>query len=252
MKLKDIVKTYRTENNLTQREFAAKCHGISHAYIAIIENDVNPNTGKPPRPSMDKLKSIANGMGMELDDLLAKMGERKKVELLPTAQSITLDSRLTSAIEDVINERINERLKQNAIPGADTIPYTPPRARVPIIGVVRCGAGGLALEEPLGFEGADVANAEDYFYLRATGDSMEPKIFEGDLVLIHRQPDVENGEMAVVVVDGKEGMLKQVIKKPGALILQSYNPAHPPRVFIGEEMQMVEIAGKAVSMLRKW
>ena len=139
-----------------------------------------------------------------------------------------------------------------AVPGLDTIPYAPPRARVPIIGVVRCGSGGLALEEPLGFEGADVTNAEDYFYLRATGDSMEPDVREGDLVLIHKQPEVESGELAVVVVNGEEGMLKRVILKPGAVILQSSNPAYPPRVFIGEETQIVRIAGKAVQSLRKW
>lgn len=139
-----------------------------------------------------------------------------------------------------------------AVPGVETIPYAPPRARVPIIGVVCCGSGGLALEEPLGFEGADVANAEDYFYLRATGDSMEPDVREGDLVLIHKQPEVESGELAVVVVDGEEGMLKRVILKPGAVILQSSNPAYPPRVFIGEETQIVRIAGKAVQSLRKW
>lgn len=139
-----------------------------------------------------------------------------------------------------------------AVPGVETMPYTPPRARVPIIGVVRCGSGGLALEEPLGFEGADVANAEDYFWLRATGDSMEPDVREGDLVLVHKQPQVESGELAVVVVDGEEGMLKRVILKPGAVILQSANPAHPPRVFIGEEAQTVRIAGKAVQSIRKW
>lgn len=139
-----------------------------------------------------------------------------------------------------------------AVPGVETIPYAPPRARVPIIGVVCCGSGGLALEEPLGFEGADVANAEDYFYLRATGDSMEPDVRAGDLVLIHKQPEVESGELAVVVVNGEEGMLKRVILKPGAVILQSSNPAYPPRVFIGEETQIVRIAGKAVQSLRKW
>ena len=139
-----------------------------------------------------------------------------------------------------------------AVPGLDTLPYTPPRAMVPIIGSVRCGSGGLALEEPQGYEGADVANAEDYFYLRATGDSMEPDVREGDLVLVHKQPQVESGELAVVVVNGEEGMLKRVILKPGAVILQSANPAHPPRVFIGDEAQLVRIAGKAVQSIRKW
>ena len=252
MKLKDIIIEYRTEHNLSQREFAAKCKNITNGYISMIEADMNNHTGKPPNPSMKKLESIAHGMGMELDELLEKMNGKKTATLHAGLTPPTLDPRLSSVLEDMINERVNDRMRQSAVPGLDTLPYTPPRARVPIIGVVRCGSGGLALEEPLGFEGADVANAEDYFYLRATGDSMEPDVREGDLVLIHKQPEVESGELAVVVVNGEEGMLKRVILKPGAVILQSSNPAYPPRVFIGEETQIVRIAGKAVQSLRKW
>lgn len=250
MKLKDIIIEYRTEHNLSQREFAAKCKNITNGYISMIEADMNNHTGKPPNPSMKKLESIAHGMGMELDELLEKMNGKKKLQLVPGPTQGTLEH-VSRMLEDMINERVNDRI-QSALPGLDTIPYTPPRARVPIIGVVRCGSGGLALEEPLGFEGADVANAEDYFYLRATGDSMEPDVRAGDLVLIHKQPEVESGELAVVVVNGEEGMLKRVILKPGAVILQSSNPAYPPRVFIGEETQIVRIAGKAVQSLRKW
>lgn len=252
MKLRDIIIEYRTEHNLSQREFAAKCKNITNGYISMIEADMNNHTGKPPNPSMEKLTSIAHGMGMELDELLEKMNGKKTATLHAGLTPPTLDPRLSSVLEDMINERVNDRMRQSAVPGVETIPYAPPRARVPIIGVVRCGSGGLALEEPLGFEGADVANAEDYFYLRATGDSMEPDVRAGDLVLIHKQPEVESGELAVVVVDGEEGMLKRVILKPGAVILQSSNPAHPPRVFIGEEAQLVRIAGKAVQSIRKW
>lgn len=255
MKLRDIIIEYRTEHNLSQREFAAKCKNITNGYISMIEADMNNHTGKPPNPSMKKLESIAHGMGMELDELLEKMNGKKKLQLIPSPRVETLEH-MSSVLEDMINEqvseRINEHIRRGAIPGLDTMPYTPPRTMVPIIGSVRCGSGGLALEEPQGYEGADVANAEDYFWLRATGDSMEPDVREGDLVLIHKQPEVESGELAVVVVDGEEGMLKRVILKPGAVILQSANPAHPPRVFIGAEAQSVRIAGKAVQMVRKW
>ena len=251
MELRAIIKQYRDEHNLSQREFADKCSDITHGYISMIENNLNKSTGKPPRPSMEKLTSIAHGMGMELDELLEKMNGKKKPQLIQGPTQGTLEH-VSRMLEDMINDRVNEQIRQSALPGLDTLPYTPPRAMVPIIGSVRCGSGGLALEEPLGFEGADVANAEDYFYLRATGDSMEPDVRAGDLVLIHKQPEVESGELAVVVVNGEEGMLKRVILKPGAVILQSSNPAYPPRVFIGEETQIVRIAGKAVQSIRKW
>lgn len=133
----------------------------------------------------------------------------------------------------------------------DAIPYTQ-MPRIPVIGSVRAGAGGPALEEPDGYESADVRHPEEYFYLRVVGDSMSPDITEGDLALIHRQPDVESGALAVAVIDGEEGTIKKIIKKPGSLILQAFNPAHAPRIFIGPEMSAVTIAGKVVRTVRSW
>ncbi len=133
----------------------------------------------------------------------------------------------------------------------DAIPYTPmPLVRV--AGAVRCGPGGLAIEEDLGYERADVPNAKDYIYLRATGDSMAPQICEGDLALVHLQPDVESGELAVVVIDGEEGMLKRVLKREGTLILQSFNASVEPRIVVGEALNDVMIVGKVVQTVRKW
>ena len=204
-------------------------------------------------PDIDTINKLAELFNVSTDVILAKP---KTVQIFAPPMPSDFSRQLSGMLEDIINERVsehlNDRIRQNALPGLDTMPYAPPRVRVPIIGSVRCGSGGLALEEPQGYEGADVANAEDYFWLRATGDSMEPDVREGDLVLIHKQPEVESGELAVVVVDGEEGMLKRVILKPGAVILQSANPAHPPRVFIGAEAQLVRIAGKAVQSIRKW
>lgn len=131
------------------------------------------------------------------------------------------------------------------------IPYTQ-MPSIPIIGSVRAGAGGLALEEADGYEFADVRNPSEYFYLRVVGDSMSPDITEGDLALVHKQPEVENGELAVAIIDGEEGTIKKIILKTGSLILQAFNPSHPPRVFIGEEMNTVTIVGKVVRTVRSW
>lgn len=123
--------------------------------------------------------------------------------------------------------------------------------RVAVIGAVRCGPGGLAYHDIEGSELADVANPGEYFYLRATGNSMEPRIYEGDYVLVHIQEDVESGELAVVVIDGEEGTLKKVIKKGDAVILQAFNPEYPPRIFTGSEINQLCIAGKVVQLMRK-
>lgn len=70
MTLKEIILDYRTANNLSQREFAAKC-GLSNAAISNIEKDkVNPNTGKKTVTSIGTCVKIADGMGISLDDLV--------------------------------------------------------------------------------------------------------------------------------------------------------------------------------------
>ena len=123
---------------------------------------------------------------------------------------------------------------------------------VPILGAIRCGPGGLAEQEVEGYGSADVANPEQHFLLRVVGDSMEPDITEGMLALIHRQEDVECGEVAAVGIDGEEGTLKRVVKQDGAVILQAFNNKYAPRVFAGREMRRLTIFGKLVETRRRW
>lgn len=101
---------------------------------------------------------------------------------------------------------------------------------LPIVGRICCGNGTLAYEEIEGYEPTpkEWLNGGDYFYLRAKGDSMMgARIYDGDLLLIRRQPDVENGQIAAVLIED-DAMLKKVYKNNGQLVLQSENPAYPP------------------------
>ena len=69
MTLVEIIKQYRQEHGLSQRQFAAQC-GVSNGYISMLERGENPKTGEPIRPSLVQLRRIAKGMGMTLDELL--------------------------------------------------------------------------------------------------------------------------------------------------------------------------------------
>lgn len=74
MKLGQIIEQYRQENDLSQRQFAARC-GLSNGYIAMIEKGVNPATGKPIAPTLPALEKISTGMHLALDDLLRLMDD---------------------------------------------------------------------------------------------------------------------------------------------------------------------------------
>jgi repressor LexA len=126
------------------------------------------------------------------------------------------------------------------------------RTLIPIIGTVRAGYGALAFEEDHGEDYASVRDPENYFYLLVKGDSMEPRIFEGDLALVRRQPTLESGELGVMVFGEGEGTLKKYIRRGNAVILQPFNTAYAPQIIMGEDLEHLYIVGKVVETKAKW
>lgn len=116
--------------------------------------------------------------------------------------------------------------------------------KLPIVGKISCGNGSIAFEEIDGYEATpkEWLNGGEYFYLRAKGDSMvNARIQEGDLLLIRKQEEVENGEIAAILIDD-EAVLKRVYINNGTLILQSENPKYQPIVITNDTK--VTIIGK--------
>lgn len=120
--------------------------------------------------------------------------------------------------------------------------------RIPLLGSIACGSPILAEE-----------NIEEYlvcppsvnadFCLYCKGDSMTgARINDGDVVYIHSQGDVENGEIAAVLIED-EATLKRVYKYKDKLVLQPENSEYRPFVYVGEEMSRIRIIGKAVAFL---
>ena len=124
---------------------------------------------------------------------------------------------------------------------------------VPVVGTVRAGYGALAFEEDYGKEYASVKDPQNYFYLVVKGDSMEPRISDGDLALVHRQNTLENGDLGVLVYgsDG-EGTLIKYIQRGNSVILHPFNPDYEELVIKGEELDHLYIAGKVVETKAKW
>lgn len=118
--------------------------------------------------------------------------------------------------------------------------------KLPIVGTISCGNGVIAYEDIEGYEEVPRSwlNGGEYFFLRAKGDSMiNARIMNGDLLLIRRQNDVENGEIAAVLIDG-EAVLKRVYKTNDTIILQSENPMYKPIILNKNDMKDVRIIGK--------
>ena len=99
---------------------------------------------------------------------------------------------------------------------------------IPILGCVCCGAGMYAEQSIIGTIKVDPELGDDLFALRIHGDSMSPRITDGDTVIVHKQDDAESGQIVVAIVNGCEGVCKKLVKHPGGVTLISLNPAYEP------------------------
>lgn len=116
---------------------------------------------------------------------------------------------------------------------------------IPVVGKISCGNGMIAYEEIESYESTpkNWLNGGEHFYLKAKGDSMNgSRIYDGDLLLIRKQPEVEDGEIAAVLIDD-EAVLKKVYFRDDTIILQSTNQSYPPLIFKLENKN-VTIIGK--------
>ena len=87
MTIGEIVKLYREEQGLSQRQFAERCGDITNGYVSMIEQGKNPSTGKPIVPSIEKVASLARAMGLTLHELL-DMADDSPVTISEKLQSI--------------------------------------------------------------------------------------------------------------------------------------------------------------------
>lgn len=127
--------------------------------------------------------------------------------------------------------------------------------RIPVLGRVAAGIPIEAIEEIIDYEELDAEEFGhgEFFGLKISGHSMEPKISDGDVVIVKRQPDVETGEIAVVLVNGDDATVKRIKKSPQGVTLLPSNPAYEPMYFTNEEIERlpVVIVGKVVELRAK-
>ena len=119
-----------------------------------------------------------------------------------------------------------------------------------MLGRVAAGVPIEAVEEIIGEEtiSRKMANSGEYFGLRISGDSMEPTIHHGSIVIVRQQDDVENGEIAIVVVNGNDATCKRIEKFDNGIMLVPINTEYEEKFYSNEEIESlpVKIVGKVV------
>lgn len=129
--------------------------------------------------------------------------------------------------------------------------------RIPVLGSVIAGQPAYAAENIIGWEEvtAKMSKQGKLFALKVRGESMVPEFKEGDIVIVKEQPDVESGEIAVVLINGDEGTLKKVKKTTDGIFLYAFNPAvYEPHFYSNADIENlpVRIVGKVIENRREW
>ena len=129
--------------------------------------------------------------------------------------------------------------------------------KIPLLGRVVAGDPQEAIQEADEFIYIPSMNhrrSDDYFALRVNGESMEPNLMDGDIAIVHIQPDVDSGQIAVVLIDNQDSTVKRVFITPDGITLVADNPAvFSPRFFTNDDCLTlpVRILGRVVSIQRE-
>lgn len=129
--------------------------------------------------------------------------------------------------------------------------------RIPVLGNVAAGIPITAVTDVEDWEEIPEAMAKtgSYFALRIKGQSMEPRICNGDVVIVKQQSDVDTGDVAIVLVNGDEATVKEVKKLDTGIMLIGWNTAvYSPRFYSAKDIKSlpVKIIGKVVELRGKF
>jgi repressor LexA len=225
MTLGNIIKSYRQENGMSMDAFSSRS-GISKAYISLLEKNKHPKTGKPIAPSIQCIKQAADGMNMDFNELFAM-----------------LDGDVSLVLGD------KAELGSKKIQRTNTY-------RIPVLGRVAAGVPIKAVTDIRDWEEVtkEMFESNEYFALQIHGDSMEPRMYEGDVVIVKQQPDAESGEIVIATVNGDDATCKRLVKYADSIALVSLNTKYEPMIFSKEDIERkpVRIIGKVVELRGKF
>ena len=197
---------------------------------------------------MNNIKSLRTSRGMTQKQLASLCGvhqtavsQWEKGRTDPDKNSIVTLSEIFNVSADTIMGLESHAEKKNLIP---------------VLGYVRAGIPIEAVQEILDYEeiSESAAASGEHFALRITGDSMEPKFSDGDVVIVRKQTQVDNGQIAVVLVNGNDATVKKFYRTENGIKLVSTNPTYDPFFFTPDEVNSlpVQVIGRVVELRAKF
>lgn len=147
-------------------------------------------------------------------------------------------------------------LGRESVTDSPPAPSRPGSKWIPVLGKVAAGTPIEAVEDILDYEEIDAhtASSGEHFALQIKGQSMEPKISDGDVVIVRKQDDCDSGDVAVVLVNGDEATVKRIKKEPAGIMLIPSNPSYEPKFYSNDQIASlpVRIIGKVIELRAKF
>lgn len=200
------------------------------------------------KPRDTTLKKISDYFGVTVDDLLSN---KQKINTFVSYRSDEKQKEQARELQEILNEA---KMKEIEEPKQQL--YTLDQSRVhmvPLFESVSAGFGALAINEvldyvPLYF--TSPIEAAETICIKVHGDSMAPKIEDGDIVQVHKQESVDSGSLAVVLVDGDNGLVKKVVYGETWIELHSINPMYKPMRFNGPDVERIRVVGLVKKIIK--
>ena len=251
------LKELRKEKGISQEQLARNL-GINQTAVSQWE------TGRT-LPSADLIYKMAEYFNVSTDYLLGRTPYKRPTDNPNLVWGYgTLDRELTpdeleqvkAYVDGVVNRLSAAEIKKQETSPAENVSKRKAGIKIPVLGRVAAGVPIMAVEEVLGYEEIEekLASTGDFFGLQIKGNSMEPRISDGDVVIVRKQNDIESGDIAIVLVNGDDATCKRVLKHGDGISLISLNPAYPPRVYTAEEIRSlpIQIIGRVMELRAKF
>lgn len=222
----------------------------------ILSPEDSMESPKTKKRASKNLNKILNAIGMSPVELSKDSGVSKsalnhylKGDLVPSQENA---KKMAAVLK--VNPLWLMGIQKNMI--SDQPVVSDGAVQIKVLGRVAAGIPIEAVTEYIDTEEipAKMAQSGDYFGLQIHGDSMEPRMREGDVVIVRQQDDAENGDIVIAMVNGSDATCKRLTKYAGGIGLISLNPNYDPMMFTDQEIvdKPVRIIGKVVELRAKF
>lgn len=205
---------------------------------------------------MLRLKELRKNKGLSQTDFARKFGVAQNTVSNWENENRVLDTSTANEIANFFGVSVDYLLGRESAPDGPPAPSRPGSKWIPVLGKVAAGTPIEAVEDILDYEEIDAqtASSGDHFALQIKGQSMEPKISDGDVVIVRKQDDCDSGDVAVVLVNGDEATVKRIKKEPGGIMLIPNNSAYEPKFYSNDDVDSlpVRVIGKVIELRAKF